>query len=48
MTKNMKPCGSRVLVPVVGAFAEISSDVCVFVDVIASALAEDHFQFFST
>ena len=48
MTKEMTSHGSRVLVPVVGAFAEMSSDVDALLDVAASALAADHIQFFST
>ena len=48
ITKEMKLCGSRVLVPVIGAFAEVSSDVDALADVTASALAADHIQFFST
>ena len=35
------------LVPVVGAFAEMSSDVDALADVIALALAANHVQFFS-
>ena len=48
MTKETKSYGSRVLVPVIGAFAEMSSDVEALADVIASALAADHIQFFYT
>ena len=48
MTKKMKSYGSRVLVPVIAAFAEMSSDVEALADVTASALAADHIQFFST
>ena len=48
MTKGMKPCGSRLLVPVIGTFAEMSSDVDALADATASALAADHIQFFST
>ena len=44
----MKWCGSRVLVPIIGAFAEMPSDVDALTDVTASALAADHIQFFST
>ena len=35
-------------VPVIGAFAEMSSDVDALADVIVSALAADYIQFFST
>ena len=35
-------------VPAVGAFAEMSSDAGVLVDVIASSLAAEHTQFFFT
>ena len=48
MTMEIKSCGSRVPVPVVGAFAEMASDVGALADVTASALAADHIQFFST
>ena len=48
MTKEMKSCGSRVPVPVIGAVAEMPSDVGALADVTASALAADHIQFFST
>ena len=48
MTREMKPCGSRVVVPVVGAFADMSSDVDALADITASALAADLIQFFST
>ena len=48
MTKEMKSCGSRVLVPVIGAFDEMSSDEGGLAGVIAPALAADHTQFFST
>jgi len=48
MTREMKSYDSAVLVPAVGAFAEMSSDVDALADVIASALAADHIQFFST
>ena len=48
MTKEMKSCGSRVLVPVIGAFVEMSSDVEALADITTSALAADHIQFFST
>ena len=36
------------LAPVIGTFAEVSSDVEALTDVIASALAADHIQFFFT
>ena len=39
--------GGRVLVPVVGAFAEMSSDTELIADLIATALAADHIQFYS-
>jgi len=42
MTKEVKSCGSRVVVPVVGAFAEMSPDVGGLADVIAPALAAGH------
>ena len=48
MTKEMKSYGSRVPVPVIGAFAEMSSDVDALAGVTAPALAADHIQFFST
>ena len=48
MTKEVKPYCPRVLVPAIGAFAEMSSDVDALADVTASALAADHIQFFST
>ena len=48
MAKEMRSCGSRVLVPAVGAFAEMPSDVEALAGVIASALAAGHIQFFST
>ena len=48
MTKDMKSHGSRVPVPVIGAFAGMSSDVEALADVTAPALAADHIQFFST
>ena len=48
MTREMKPHGPRVPVPVIGAFAEMSSDVNALADVIAPALAADHIHFFST
>jgi hypothetical protein len=48
MTKEVKSCGSGVPVPVIGAFAEMSSDVDAPADVIASGLAARHTQFFST
>jgi len=44
----MKSFGSRVLVPIVGVFAEVSSDVDGLTGVIALALAADHIQFFFT
>ena len=44
----MKPHGPRVLVPVIGAFAGMSSDVDAPADVPAPALAADHVEFFST
>ena len=37
MTKEMMPCGSRLPVPVVGAFAEMPSDMDALSDVIVSA-----------
>jgi len=37
----------KVLVPVVGAFAEMSSDVSAIADLIATALAADHVQFYN-
>ena len=40
-------CGAEA-VPVIGAFAEMSSDVVALVDVTASVLSADHIQFFST
>jgi hypothetical protein len=48
MTRGIKSRGSSVPVSVVCAFAEMSSDVGALADVIASALAADHIQFFST
>ena len=45
ITKETKSHGSRMLAPVIGAFAEMSSDVDALADVIASALAADHTQF---
>ncbi len=36
------------LVPVIGAFAEMSSEEEALADVTVSALAADHIQFFST
>ena len=48
MTKEVKSCGSGVPVPVIGAFAEMSSDVDAPAGVIASGLAARHTQFFST
>ena len=48
MAKEMKSCGFRMLVPVIGAFAEMSSDVETLADVTAPALAADHTKFFST
>ena len=45
MTKEMMPCGSRLPVLVVGAFAEMPSDMDALADVIASALAAYHNQF---
>ena len=48
MTKEMKPCGSRVPVPVIGAFAEMPSDVKALADVTAPAPAAGYIQFFST
>ena len=48
MTKEIKPCGSRMLASVIGAFAEMSSDVEALADATASALAADHIQFIST
>ena len=47
MTKEVKSCGSRALVPVIGAFAEMFSDVEALADATASALTADHIQFFS-
>ena len=44
----MKSYGSKVLVPVIGAFAEISSDVDAFADVIPSTLAADRILLSST
>ena len=49
MTSEMKTYGSpprKVLAPVVGAFGEMSSDMYSLADVIASAMTEDHLQFF--
>jgi len=37
----------KVLVPVVGAFAEMSSDIKAIADLIAAALAADHAQFYN-
>ena len=48
MAMDVKSYGSRVPVPVTGAFAEMSSDVDALADVIAPALAADHIHFFST
>ena len=48
MTKGVKSYGPGLLVPVIGAFAEIYSDADALADVTASALAADHTQFFST
>ena len=48
MTKEMKSYGSRVLVPVIGAFAGVSPNVEALADVTALALAADHVHFFST
>ena len=48
MTKEVKPYCPRVLVPAIGAFAEMSSDVDALADATASALAADHIQFLST
>ena len=48
MAKEVKSYGSKVSVPVIGAFAEMSSDVEALADVTASALAADHIQLFST
>ena len=48
MFRGIRPCGSRVPVPIVGAFAEMPSDVDALAEVIASALAAGHIQFFST
>ena len=48
MARDMKSYGSGVLVPVVGAFAEMSSDVGALADVIASTLASDHTQLLFT
>jgi len=48
MTKEVKSYGSRVLVPVIGAFAEVPSEVEAVADVTAPALAAKHTQFFST
>ena len=48
MTRETGSCGSRVLFPVVGAFAEMSSDVNALADAITSALAANQIQFFST
>ena len=42
MAKEVKSCGSMVPVPAVSAFAEISSDVDAFADVIAPASVADH------
>ena len=44
----MKSYGSKVPVPVIGAFAEISSDVDAFADVIPSTLAADRILLSST
>ena len=48
MTKGVKSGGSRVLAAVVGAFTGMSSDADAPAGVIASALAADHIQFFSS
>jgi len=48
MTKEMEPHGPRLLVPVIGAFAETTSDVDAHADVTAPALAAGNIQFFST
>ena len=47
MAREAKSCGSRVLVPVIGAFAEFPPDVEALADVSAPALAADHIQFLS-
>jgi hypothetical protein len=47
-TKEVKSYGSRVPVPVIGAFAEMSPDVEALADVTAPALAADYTQFFFT
>ena len=47
MTKEMEPCGPWVLVLVIGAFVEMPSEVGALAGVTASALAENHTQFFS-
>ena len=47
MTKEVKSYGPRILVPVIGAFAEMWH-VEALADVTASALAADHIQFFPT
>ena len=43
-----KPHGPRVPISIVGAFAEMPSDVDALAEVIALALAADHTQFFFT
>ena len=45
---SLKVDENWVLAPVIGAFAEMPSDVDALTDVTASALAADHIQFFST
>ena len=48
-TKELNGYGQkgRVLVPVVGAFAEMSPDVYTIADLVSSALAEEHCSFFA-
>ena len=42
MANEMRSYGSRELAPVIGAFAEVSSDVGALAGVIESALAANH------
>ena len=39
--------GGRVIIPVVGAFGEMSSDVYSIVDLVASALTHEHLSHFT-
>ena len=48
MTKEMKSYGSKAPVSVIGAFSGVSSDLDALAGVIASALADEQIQFFST